>query len=127
MSEEIKEITRQLKEILNKYPNRQLEILLYVFGRDNLMDMINEPTYEELQQENHRLKERVAYLERSNNRREETIIDLREEQQLDLYKSVTDEVRGKLNEHGKGEFDLWNKINGALEILDKVKENKNES
>ena len=38
------------------------------------------------------LKERVAYLERSNNRREDTIIGLRNEQQLDLYKEVIAEV-----------------------------------
>ena len=51
------EIMNQLKEILNKYPDKQREILLYIFGRDNLIKMINEPTYEELQQENKQLKD----------------------------------------------------------------------
>ena len=55
------EIINQLKEILNKYPDRQLEILLYVFGRDNLMRIVNEPTYEQLQQENKQLKEELKY------------------------------------------------------------------
>ena len=35
--------------------------------------------YEQLQQENEQLKERVDYLERSNNRREDTIIEQRQE------------------------------------------------
>ena len=51
------EIMNQLKKILNKYPDKQREILLYIFGRDNLIEMINEPTYEELQQENKQLKD----------------------------------------------------------------------
>ena len=41
---------------------------------------------EQLQQEKQQLKERVAYLERSNDRKEETIIDLRMEQELDYIK-----------------------------------------
>ena len=46
-----------------------------------------------LQQENEQLKERITYLENSNNRREETIINLRHEKQLDKYKEVIEEVR----------------------------------
>ena len=45
------EIMNQLKKILKKYPDKQREILLYIFGRDNLIKMINEPTYEELKEE----------------------------------------------------------------------------
>lgn len=56
MSEEVKQMTIQLKEILNKYPNKQIEILTYVFGKDNLTKIINHPTYDELQQENQQLK-----------------------------------------------------------------------
>lgn len=61
MDEEIKEMTRQLKEILNRYPDKKLEILLYVFGRNNLMEIINEPTYEELLEENQRLKDKLEW------------------------------------------------------------------
>ena len=50
------EIMNQLKKILKKYPDKQREILLYIFGRDNLIKMINEPTYEELLKENKELK-----------------------------------------------------------------------
>lgn len=50
------EIINQLKKILKKYPDKQREILLYIFGRDNLIKMINEPTYEELLKENQELK-----------------------------------------------------------------------
>ena len=45
------EIMNKLKKILKKYPDKQREILLYIFGRDNLIKMINEPTYEELKEE----------------------------------------------------------------------------
>lgn len=45
-----------------------------------------------LQKENKQLKERNTYLENSNNRREETIISLRHEQELDKYKEVIEEV-----------------------------------
>ena len=57
------EIINQLKEILNKYPDKQREILLYIFGRDNLIKMINEPTYEELLKENKQLKEKISIYE----------------------------------------------------------------
>ena len=38
-----------------------------------------DPTITELQQENKQLKERIEYLERSNNRREDTILEQRQE------------------------------------------------
>ena len=53
------EVINQLKEIINKYPDKKQEILLYIFGRDNLVKMINEPTYEQLQQENQQLQQRI--------------------------------------------------------------------
>lgn len=48
---------------------------------------------DKLKREKQELKERVVYLERSNDRKEETIINLRMEQELDLYKSVLNEVK----------------------------------
>lgn len=57
MSEEVTNAVSQLKGLLNKYPNKTLEILQYVFGKDIILKIINKPTYEDLQQENKRLKE----------------------------------------------------------------------
>ena len=53
----------------------------YLIPRDIFEELFNEMNNwkEEAQQ----LKERVTYLENSNNRREETIISLRNEQQLE--------------------------------------------
>lgn len=59
MSEEVTNAITQLKGLLNKYPDKTLEILQYVFGKDTIMKIINRPTYEELEQENKRLKEVV--------------------------------------------------------------------
>ena len=66
MNDEIREILERIKT----YPEK-----LYCLSEKEkriLLDYITN-----LQQENERLKERVAYLERSNNRREVTIIGLR--------------------------------------------------
>lgn len=57
MSEELKEIVYQLKDILNKYPRQRYEILKYVFGKENLMRIIEDNTLIKLEQENQRLKE----------------------------------------------------------------------
>lgn len=51
--------------------------------------------YINLQQENERLKERVAYLERSNNRREDTILGLRQE--ISDAEDCNDELKKKLD------------------------------
>lgn len=78
------------------------------------------------QQENKQLKERVAYLERSNNRREDTIMSLRSEQQLDLYKEVIEEVREYIEQHNYDYIYLDCKFiethiyDDLLQILDKV-------
>lgn len=85
-----------------------------------------------LQKENKQLKERNTYLENSNNRREETIISLRHEQQLDKYKEVIEELRNYMKENrtryiyqdGLGEDWLFKDLgvyDELLEILDKVK------
>ena len=87
---------------------------------------------EQLQQENKQLKERITYLENSNNRREETIINLRHEQQLDKYKEVIDEVR-EFTYKSKVIVPMEYAINVGLfkkkivEILDKEKEKQNEN
>ena len=89
-----------------------------------------------LSEENKQLKERITYLENSNNRREETIISLRHEQQLDKYKEVIEEVREYINNNTELEHDgddygytEWVNIkpqnivfiNEILQILDKAK------
>lgn len=55
----------------------------YILARDNLSKSLLE---------NADLKERIGYLERSNNRKEETIIELRMEQELDKYKDIIDKA-----------------------------------
>ena len=76
---------------------------------------------EKLQQENKQLKERVTYLENSNNRREETIMNLRHEQQLDKYKEVIEEVREYIDNIVPCIHDE-ELLDELLQILDKVKE-----
>lgn len=75
-----------------------------------------------LSQENQQLKERVEYLERSNDRREETILSLRNEQQLDLYKSVIDELTNRISFYKTTEWCLrgYTILENFEEILDKV-------
>ncbi len=57
MNDELKEMGKQLKEILDKYPNRQKEILFYIFGEDTIREIIGKPTYEELQQKVNQLEQ----------------------------------------------------------------------
>lgn len=79
-----------------------------------------------LVKENKYLKERVEYLERSNNRKEETITSIRDE--LVITESVLDEIREYIN--GAYEMGCYTKsisldqenIEDLVEILDKVKE-----
>lgn len=71
-----------------------------------------------LGKENKELKERVSYLERSNNRREETILDLREEC------GIVDELRSWLEEEIKqrsSKYDRW----AFEDTLDKLNELEN--
>lgn len=49
----------------------------------------------QLQQENQKLKERIEYLERSNNRREDTILELRQEIYYKYYITEKDCIDGK--------------------------------
>lgn len=51
---------------------------LDVIGKDIQIE-VYEQLIEQLQQENKQLKERIEYLERSNNRREDTILEQRQE------------------------------------------------
>ena len=56
MNKEVKEMSAQVREILDKYPNRQKEILCYIFGEDTIREIIGKPTYEELQQKVNQLE-----------------------------------------------------------------------
>lgn len=136
MSEEVTNAVSQLKGLLNKYPDKKLEILQYVFGKDTIMKIINRPTYEELEQENQQLKETIkrcytpeeidfeimvvkAELEAEkdiNNNLHKTIDKLRvnlyeTQQERDLYKEVVEKVREYINHE-------WFK-RGQLGIIDK--------
>ena len=63
MNSELKEIGKQLKEILDKYPSRQKEILFYIFGEDNIKEILNKPTYEELEEKVNQLNRTLEVVE----------------------------------------------------------------
>ena len=72
MNEEVKELIDTIKTLLNEYSPETSGFLLEEYVVDytqlkGLLDYING------------LEERIEYLERSNDRREETIIELRNE------------------------------------------------
>ena len=71
-----------------------------------------------LQQENKQLKERIAYLERSNNRREDTILEQRQEI------SDLEDNWNKLKEYIKTEIpeDVFIDTEWFVSILDKMQE-----
>lgn len=66
------------------------------------------------------LKERMAYLERSNNRREETILDLREEC------GIVDELRKWLEEYEEKSYGLGSYETGISDALGDVLNKLNE-
>lgn len=108
MNDEIKEILERIKT----YPEK-----LYCLSEKEkriLLDYITN-----LQQENERLKERVAYLERSNNRREDTIIGLRfEVAEQEDYKSRCEKAIPILNNIYM--LDNVTITNNACEEIDKA-------
>ena len=73
---------------------------------------------EQLQQENEKLKERIEYLERSNNRREDTIIEQRQEI------SDLEDNWNKLKKYIKTEIpeDAFIDTEWFVSILDKMQE-----
>jgi len=75
MSEEEIKLIEEMKEICDVWVKMSGRVKWYNQDEIHLIYGI----ITELQQENSQLKERIEYLERSNNRREETIIDLRNE------------------------------------------------
>lgn len=60
MNKEVKELFKQVREILDKYPSRQTEILFYIFGEDTIKEILNKPTYEELQAKVNQLETNIA-------------------------------------------------------------------
>ena len=70
-----KEEIRHFKSLLREGSLRHMNILLDDKFQSELLNIIKD--YEKLQQENQNLKERIAYLEKSNDRREDTILELR--------------------------------------------------
>ena len=90
-----------------------------------------EKTFNSIWKENQILKERIEYLERSNNRREDTIMSLRDEiiDQKD-YESVLNELEKWLKEQRDYYFENYyysdfNAYGSKLDdVLDKLKELK---
>ena len=70
---------------------------------------------QKLQQKNQKLKERIAYLERSNNRREDTILEQRQEIS-DLEDNWND-----LKKYAKEVISTDNELYGT-DLLDKIQE-----
>lgn len=75
---------------------------------------------ENLEQENNQLKERVSYLERSNNRREETILDLRSEN-VDLATKIEKAIE-IIEGCNLGIFDYSIEQIGIIKLLKILKE-----
>ena len=81
---------------------------LDVTGKDIQIE-VYEQLIEQLQQENKQLKERIEYLERSNNRREDTILEQRQEI------SDLEDNWNKLKKAAKNHSDIKKKCyNGGL-------------
>ena len=115
MSEEVTNTITQLKGLLNKYPDKTLEILQYVFGKDTILKIINKPTYEDLQQENKQLKEDKFKLQARADRYK---------WKLDLCEEVIEEVREFTGSEEMYNCSFEEETNKLLQILDKVKGNK---
>lgn len=103
------------------------ERIRYSLEKDNILDNFKKSELmwfmKILYKENKQLKERITYLENSNNRREETIINLRNEQQLDKYKEVIEEVRKLINFYETTEWGLrgYSILQKFRETVDKAK------
>ena len=89
-----------------------------VFAEIGVVDYINN-----LKEENQRLKERIEYLERSNNRREDTIMGLRDEitEQKD-YENILNELEKWLKERsGDISFAYKHTLNKLKELKESDK------
>ncbi len=83
--------------------------------------------YNDLQQENKQIKERVNYLERSNNRREDTILEQRQEisnledtycDRTDCSSRIKDSKKyDSLKQKYDKQVDNWNKLKADLELV----------
>ena len=69
----------------------------------------------QLQQENKELKERIEYLERSNNRREDTILEQRQE--ISDLEDNWDKLKEWLESNWEESQDIW-----FVKIINKMKE-----
>ena len=81
-----------------------------------------EQQIEELQQENRKLKERMAYLERSNDRREDTILELRDDfTVIDEYENQRKKFIKYLEDMLEDENDIFSVVR-VKDVLSKYKE-----
>ena len=91
LKEEMKSRCLQKGQYVDKNAKEKFDMLCHLEDFEvQYFELLSQ--VEKLTQENNDMKERIGYLERSNNRKEETIIDLRMEQELDKYKSVIDKA-----------------------------------
>lgn len=82
----------------------------------------NSKKIEELQQENRKLKERMACLERSNDRREDTILELRDDfTVIDEYENQRKKFIKYLEDMLEDENDIFSVVR-VKDVLSKYKE-----
>lgn len=87
---------------------------LDVIGKDIQIE-VYEQLIEQLQQENKQLKERIEYLERSNNRREDTILEQRQE--ISDLEDNWDKLKEWLESNWEESQDIW-----FVKIINKMQE-----
>ena len=82
--------SQELKEKINKYENPDDMTLMYMWCTEKVKD------------ENKKLQERIEYLERSNNRREDIILEQRQEiELLEHYKTLYQSLKKQKDEFTK--------------------------
>lgn len=89
-NEKLQQENNQLREKLDKYENPEDTTLFAMWCTEKVKD------------ENKKLQERVEYLERSNNRREDTILEQRQEiELLEHYKTLYQSLKKEKDEFTK--------------------------
>ena len=109
---ELQKENKQIKEKLDKYENPDDMTLMYMWCTEKVKD------------ENKKLQERVEYLERSNNRREDIVLEQRQQiELLEHYKTLYQSLKGQKEEFIKWLEDNWKETQDIwyIKILQKYK------
>lgn len=87
------------------------------------------PLLDKLQQENEKLKERIEYLERSNNRREDTILEQRKEisNLEDNWNKLKEYINQQIEEPlGGREFCCYSNVKDKIQEIEQGREEVSE-